>query len=186
MRAIFHNRRRERPAANLAPARDKVSATLGGFHPGQKRGMGVAGGVVLAGVLALAVLHGKTDWTPLYTQLAPADASAITKKLDSSGVAYQLADGGGTIPVSKDVVYQTRIDMASVALPSDSTVGYGILDNQSMTSSDFMQQVSYQRAMEGDWPRPSTRSTASRRRPSTWLCPRTTRSRCRTRHLRRR
>jgi flagellar M-ring protein FliF len=123
---------------------------MAGFSPGQKKMMGMASAVVLAGVLALAVLHGKTDWTPLYTQLAPADASAITKKLDSSGVAYQLADGGSTIEVSKDVVYQTRIDMASVSLPSDSTVGYGILDNQSMTSSDFMQQVSYQRAMEGE------------------------------------
>jgi flagellar M-ring protein FliF len=137
-------------AANLAAARSRMSSTMAGFSRGQKKMMGMATGVVLVGVLALAIIHGKTDWTPLYTQLSPADASAITKKLDSEGVTYQLADGGGTIEVSKDLVYQTRIDMASVSLPSDSTVGYGILDNQSMTSSDFMQQVSYQRAMEGE------------------------------------
>ncbi len=137
-------------AANLAAARAKATSVLGNFSAKQRKTMGIVAVVVIAGVLALAVVNGRTTWVPLYTGLSPADASAITKKLDSSGTAYQLSDDGSTILVSKDLVYQTRIDMASVSLPSDSTVGYGILDNQSMTSSDFMQQVSYQRAMEGE------------------------------------
>ena len=52
--------------------------------------------------------------------------------------------------VPSDVVYQTRIDIASVDMPSSGKVGYGILDNQDLTSSEFSQRIGFQRAMEGE------------------------------------
>ena len=50
--------------------------------------------------------------------LSAADASAVVEQLDASGVAYQLADGGATVMVPKDSVYQMRLKTAAAGLPA--------------------------------------------------------------------
>jgi flagellar M-ring protein FliF len=87
---------------------------------------------------------------PLFSNLASKDASAIVTELDAAGVAYELADGGQTIMVPKDQIYQLRLDMSAAGLPAQEDTGYALLDQQGVTASEFMQQVGYQRALEGE------------------------------------
>src|SRR5690606_27922045 len=54
------------------------------------------------------------------------------------------------IEVPEGDVYQIRADLASTDLPSASREGYGILDDQGLTTSEFGQRVGFQRAMEGE------------------------------------
>ncbi len=112
-------------------------------------------------ILAVAVLalggFGLSAWllkptmTPLFSGVSATDASAIVDHLTSDGVAYQLTDGGATILVPADKVYKERLAMAAAGLPSAADgQGYSLLDSMGMTSSEFQQQVTYQRAIEGE------------------------------------
>jgi flagellar M-ring protein FliF len=137
-------------AANLAALKDRAGKVSGAFDRKQRTVMAAVFAATIGAVLAFSFLGSRTDWAPLMTNLAADDASAVTKQLDSLGTEYRLADGGATVEVPSDVVYQTRIDIASVDMPSSGKVGYGILDNQDITSSEFSQRIGFQRAMEGE------------------------------------
>jgi flagellar M-ring protein FliF len=87
---------------------------------------------------------------PLFTGLSSADGGAVIEELQAAGVAYQLADGGATVLVPTDQVYDLRLQMSAAGLPGDDTGGYSLLDKQGVTASQFQQEVAYQRAMEGE------------------------------------
>jgi flagellar M-ring protein FliF len=111
--------------------------------------IGVAG--LVLGLVALSSWMTKPTMSPLFSGVSAADASAIVDQLDGEGVPYELADGGGTILVPADQLYATRISVAAAGLPADSEEGgYSLLDDMGMTASEFQQQVTYQRAMEGE------------------------------------
>lgn len=133
----------------LQAALRKARATMAGFTPGQI-------GVIAVAVVALVVggvMFSKwsaTPYSPLYTGLAGTDASAVVTELDSAGVPYQLQDGGTTILVPQDKVYAERIALSGKGIPKSSQNGYSLLDQQGITTSEFMQNVTYQRALEGE------------------------------------
>jgi flagellar M-ring protein FliF len=87
---------------------------------------------------------------PLFSNLASTDASAIVDELNAGGVAYELADGGQTILVANDAVYDLRLQMSGKGLPAGSDTGYALLDEQGITTSEFQQQTQYKRAIEGE------------------------------------
>ena len=109
----------------------------------------IAAAIVL-GAVALGQWASKPTMSPLFTNLSSTDAAAIVDQLNSSGVKYELAAGGTTILVPNSKLYDTRLAVASAGLPANSDTGYALLDGMSMTSSEFQQQVTYQRALEGE------------------------------------
>jgi flagellar M-ring protein FliF len=120
------------------------------FTPGQKA-------VTIAAILALiiggyffATWAAKPSYSILFNNLSTKDASAIAQSLEKSGTAYELANNGQTILVPKDQVDSLRLSLSGEGLPGDSATGYSLLDQQGITTSDFMQHVDYQRAMEGE------------------------------------
>jgi flagellar M-ring protein FliF len=131
-----------------------VLARLGGYVKGfsaAQRTIAIIGvaALVLGGV-ALASWLGKPSYAPLFTGLAAADASSITDQLTTDGVPYQLTDGGATILVPQAKVYGERLKAASNGLPSSNEGGYSLLDTMGVTSSEFQQDVTYKRAIEGE------------------------------------
>lgn len=120
------------------------------FTPGQKA-------VTIAAILALTVggylfssWASKPSYGPLFTNLAPTDASAIIDKLNANKTPYQLAANGTEILVPTKQVYALRLTMSSAGLPSSGSTGYSLLDKEGITTSQFVQQVDYQRALEGE------------------------------------
>jgi flagellar M-ring protein FliF len=120
------------------------------FTPGQKVVSVAALLALVVGGYFLVTWKASPSYAPLYTNLAPADASAIIDKLNSSGTAYQLGAGGTEILVPQSAVYSTRIAMSSAGLPGSSDTGYSLLDKEGVTTSQFKQQIDYQRALEGE------------------------------------
>jgi flagellar M-ring protein FliF len=90
------------------------------------------------------------SYVPLFNNLAPADASAIVEQLDAEGTPYELADGGATVLVPNEVVYDARIRLSGEGLPADDSSGYALLDNQDLSTSQFQEQTDFKRAMEGE------------------------------------
>ncbi|KNC20022.1 flagellar M-ring protein FliF [Arthrobacter sp. RIT-PI-e] len=110
--------------------------------------IGVAA-LVLGGI-ALASWLGKPSYTPLFSGLSGEDASTIVDQLTTDGVPYELTNGGDTILVPQESVYDQRLKAASAGLPSSSTAGYSLLDDMGVTSSEFQQSTTYKRALEGE------------------------------------
>jgi flagellar M-ring protein FliF len=109
---------------------------------------------VLGSVAAIAILvmfASKPDYTPAFTKLAPADASALTEALKTANIPYELTDAGATIMVPVDSLGAARIAAAAAGISTDgSGKGLDLFDNQQFGASQFDQQVTYQRAIEGE------------------------------------
>jgi flagellar M-ring protein FliF len=134
----------------LTAIAQRLGKTLGGFSTGQKVIAALALVGVLLGGAAFTTWVGQPTYAPLFSNLAGSDASAIVDQLNADGVKYQLADGGQTVLVPKDVVYAERVKLSGQGLPAAETSGYSLLDQQGVTASQFQQQVTYQRALEGE------------------------------------
>lgn len=110
------------------------------------------GAALITVVVGGFVLRGSTPtvaMTPLFTDLAPADAQSVIDELDSRGVAHELTDSGKTVMVPQADVYDLRVALSAAGLPA-SNDGYALMDQQGITTSEFMQRVDYQRALEGE------------------------------------
>lgn len=136
-------------ATDPTAPQNKALATLTGLTPIQKVALGAAVLTLVAGAFVLTRSGNETPMAAIYTDLEPADAASVTDELISMGADYELADGGRTVLVAKDEVYQLRIELSGQGLPS-SNEGYALLDEQGITTSEFRQRVDYQRALEGE------------------------------------
>ena len=134
----------------LAGTLERARSTFATISLGQKVVIGLLlVGLLLGGFFFFRWITAPTQ-APLFSNLASADASAIVDELNAAGVAYELADGGQTIMVAKDQVYDLRLTMSGKGLPAGQDTGYALLDEQGITTSEFQQQVTYQRALEGE------------------------------------
>jgi flagellar M-ring protein FliF len=107
-------------------------------------------------ILAIAFLMLKIATAPSYTILSsgldPAQTGKVTSALDEQGIAYELRNNGTALAVDKASVAQARVALAGsgVSLNSGSGQGFELFDQQKLGASDFQQQVTYQRALEGE------------------------------------
>ncbi|OCG76562.1 flagellar basal-body MS-ring/collar protein FliF [Microbacterium sediminis] len=128
----------------------RIRSAISGFTLAQ-RTIAIIGVAVLAlGAVALGSWLMRPQYAPLFTGLAAADASAVVEQLQSAGVDYQLADGGSTVLVPEQDVYDQRLAAAAAGLPGEGTNGYTLLDDLGVTTSEFQQSVTYKRAIEGE------------------------------------
>ena len=137
------------PAALAGPLA-RLRTAVSTISLGQKVVIGLLlAGLGLGGFFFLRWVTAPT-YAPLFSNLASTDASAIVDELNAAGVTYELTDGGQTIMVAKDQVYDLRLSMSGKGLPAGADTGYALLDKQGITTSEFQQQVEYQRAIEGE------------------------------------
>lgn len=92
----------------------------------------------------------RPDMTTLFSQLDPADAGTIVEELKSAKVPYRVVDNGTRIMVPSGVVHETRLRLATKGLPQGGGVGFEIFDRTSLGTTDFVQRLNYQRALQGE------------------------------------
>jgi len=113
--------------------------------------------LLVAIVLTFVIISGflvhwarRPDMRMLYKELFPEEAAEITEKISEQGVAYELRNGGTSIYVPKEKVYQLRLDMAKEGLPAGELGGYKIFDNEKIGISPFVQTVNLKRALQDE------------------------------------
>ncbi|MFN8074712.1 MAG: flagellar basal-body MS-ring/collar protein FliF [Kineosporiaceae bacterium] len=136
----------------LGKAQTKAKTVLDGFTTGQKAIVAVAVVGLVLGAVFLSRLVAQPALTPLFGNLSGSDANAIVEQLQASGVKYELTDGGHTVMVPQSQVYDLRVQMSGKGLPAGSdSAGYSLLDSKGgLTQTDFQQNVTYRRALEGE------------------------------------
>ena len=110
--------------------------------------------VTLAAVVALLVggwIWGQTpDYRVLYSNLSDRDGGAIINALQQMNVPYKFASGGGALLVPADQVHEIRLRLAGQGLPKGGLVGFELMETQKLGTSQFQEQINYQRALEGE------------------------------------
>lgn len=137
----------------LVPSQTAVVTRLTGLaqmHNQQKLGLMLAIAAVIA-LLAGAWMWSQTpDYRVLYTNVSDRDGGAIIGALQQMNVPYKFSEGGGAILVPGNQVHEMRLRLASQGLPKGGLAGFELMENQKLGSSQFLEQVNYQRALEGE------------------------------------
>ena len=128
----------------------RLKAIGASFSPAQLASL-VAAFLVVVGVVA-----GSTYWLNapeyrvLFTDMDAESAAQVIQKLRDQKVAYELVDGGRTVRVPEAQIDQLRIDMSSQGLPASGRIGFEIFDRTQFGATEFLEQVNYRRALEGE------------------------------------
>jgi flagellar M-ring protein FliF len=112
--------------------------------------MGAAAAIAVAVMIAVWLWSSKPDYKVLYSNLSDRDGGAIIASLQQMNIPYKFSDGGGAILVEGDKVPETRLRLASQGLPKGGSVGFELMDNQKFGTSQFAEQMNYQRSLEGE------------------------------------
>lgn len=110
---------------------------------------GVVAGSIVGMVLMVGWLNSVT-YARLYSNLSQNEAGEIVSYLNDQKIPYQIGDGGGAIEVPSDKVYQVRLELAGQGLPTSGSVGYSIFDDNNLGMTDFLQNLNFRRALEGE------------------------------------
>lgn len=111
--------------------------------------MGVAAAAI-AIVVVLLLWSRAPDYRVLFSSLEDRDGGAIVTALTQMNVPYEFSDNGTAILVPADRVYETRLQLAEQGLPRGGKVGFELLDQARFGASQFSEQITYQRALEGE------------------------------------
>jgi flagellar M-ring protein FliF len=129
---------------------DQVKKLLAALNPRQLATIVLMAAAVVAAVVGFSRWQRDASMKPLYTGLAPEDASAIVQKLREGGVDYKITDNGGGVLVPEDKVAELRLEMAGQGLPKTGRIGFEIFDKTNFGITDFAEHVNYRRALEGE------------------------------------
>ncbi|VFQ43519.1 flagellar basal-body MS-ring/collar protein FliF [Desulfoluna butyratoxydans] len=90
------------------------------------------------------------EYRSLYRGLSPEDASQVVTRLKELKIPYKLESGGSGISVPADKLYDLRLSMASEGLPKGSGVGFEIFNKTEFGTTEFVQKLNFQRALQGE------------------------------------
>ena len=135
-------------------------AQLQGLQASQKFGLMLAAAAVIALLVGAWMWSQTPDYRVLYANVSDRDGGAIIGALEQMKVPYKFTEGGGAILIPGNQVHEVRLRLASQGLPKGGLVGFELMENQKLGSSQFLEQVNYQRATEGELAR-SIQSLAS-------------------------
>jgi len=111
--------------------------------------LGVAAAVLA--VIAVILLWARSpEYKVLYSNLADRDGGAVVTALTQMNVPYKFAESGNAILIPAEHVHETRLRLAEQGLPRGGDSGFELLDNTRFGASQFTEQVTYQRALEGE------------------------------------
>jgi flagellar M-ring protein FliF len=116
------------------------------------KGWVMLGGSLVLGVAFLMIvmsIASKPSYSTLEAGIDPAQTGKITSTLSAAGVSYQLQNNGTAVAVNASQTAQARVALATAGLLTNQQPGFSLLNSQQLGQSNFQQQVTYQRALEG-------------------------------------
>ena len=86
----------------------------------------------------------------LYSDLSQKDASRVTEILKQENVSYKLKNNGSTVLVPQNKKDSLRLKIAGQDVLKGGAVGFEVFNKSQIGQTDFVQQVNYQRALQGE------------------------------------
>lgn len=137
--------------ATLASTIESTTATPDIFGKMGQKLLLVAGIAAVVAVMVVFWLWSqKPDYRVLFSNFADKDGGAIVSELDKLNIPYKFSEGGSAIMIPADQVHQVRLKLAAQGLPKGGNIGFELLENQKFGVSQFVEQVNFQRGLEGE------------------------------------
>ena len=112
---------------------------------------GAAAIAIAISMIVAAFLWTRTpDYAVLFANLDERDGGAIVTALQQQNVPYRFSPGGSAIMIPSAQVHDVRLRLAAQGLPKGGLVGFEVMENQRLGVSQFLEQVNFQRALEGE------------------------------------
>lgn len=109
----------------------------------------VALAAIVTVIIGTMLWSRQPDWKVLFSNLNEKDGGAIVAILEQQNVPHKFNESGSLL-VSSDRVHEVRLKLASQGLPRGGMVGFELMENQKFGTSQFAEQVNYQRGLEGE------------------------------------
>jgi flagellar M-ring protein FliF len=113
----------------------------------------IAGGGLVAAILFMYLfLHtvSQPSYSTVVSGVNPSQTGKMTSTLSAQGISYELQNNGTAIGVQSNEVAKARVALAGANLLGGNTQpGFELFEKQSLGESNFQQQVTYQRALQG-------------------------------------
>jgi len=111
------------------------------------------GGAFVAVVLVLvgsSYWLTSSDWVTLFSDMDAEAAADVVSRLKAQKVAYQIDPGGRAIRVPSNKADELRLEFAGQGLPASGRIGFEIFDRTAFGATEFLEQVNFRRALEGE------------------------------------
>lgn len=114
--------------------------------------MGLIGGAaaVIGVMAAFWIWSQQPDYRILFSNFSDKDGGSIVATLEQMNVPYKFSDSGSAILVPAAQVHEARLKLAASGLPKGGNIGFEIMETQKFGTSQFIEQINFQRAMEGE------------------------------------
>ena len=134
------------------PAPEQQAEKQGFLQTTLGKRVALGGGIalVVAIMVALWMWSQAPEYRVLFSNYSDRDGGAITASLDQMGVKYKFSEGGSAILVPAEQIHDLRLKLAAQGLPKGGNVGFELMENQKLGTSQFVEQVNYQRSLEGE------------------------------------
>ncbi len=116
------------------------------------RGWAILGAGAIAAIMFIYLfvhMVSKPSYATLATGLEPAQTGKMTSALDQQGISYELQNNGTALAVQSNETAQARVALAGAGLLGNAQPGFKLFEKSSLGESQFQQQVTYQRALQG-------------------------------------
>jgi flagellar M-ring protein FliF len=105
-------------------------------------------------LLVAAVMLGRAAsaprYVPIFRGLDLADAGNVTDALGRAAIPFRLEAGGSDVTVPEADAARARVLLAKDGVPAVGRPGLELFDRQAWGMTDFTEQVTYRRALEGE------------------------------------
>lgn len=128
----------------------RIKALTGSLSPSQMVTIGGTFVVVVLLLVGSTYWLSSSDWVLLFADMDPEAASDVVSKLKAQKVPYQIDQGGRAIRVPAGKADELRLEFAAQGLPASGRIGFEIFDRTAFGATEFLEQVNFRRALEGE------------------------------------
>jgi len=129
---------------------NKLKKKWGTFTQVQKISTVIISLVLIICLFYLGRILIQPSYAPLFTGLDLQEAGTVIENLKALNVDYKVADQGRTIMVPENHIYDLRMQLASSGDLPGTGFGFELFDKTKLAQTDFEQNITYQRALQGE------------------------------------
>src|ERR1700722_4484332 len=112
----------------------------------------LVGGAAVGAILFIYLfLHmvSAPSYTTLVSGVNPSETGKMTSTLSEHGVKYELQNNGTALAVQSNQTAEARVALAGADLLGNAQPDFKLFEKQNLGESNFQQEVTYQRALQG-------------------------------------
>ncbi|MCB0350208.1 MAG: flagellar M-ring protein FliF [Bdellovibrionales bacterium] len=107
--------------------------------------------IAVAGFVLVAVMVTKTDYVPLFSNVAPEQMPLVLENLRKKNIPFKMGDGGNSIFVPRELLPATQMAiMSELGSSKVGNLGLEIFEKQDFGVTSYAQKINYQRAIQGE------------------------------------